>query len=119
MGDILPSDQNRRTWRACLLCGLIKTKEQFRADGCDNCDEVLEMRGSSKRVAEYTSAQFDGIVGLTQPNESWVARWQRCDKFTRGLYAIRVSGQLPEDMVEDMKERGFGTYRPRDGSVRD
>lgn len=25
--------------RACLLCGIIKTFEQFELDGCDNCDQ--------------------------------------------------------------------------------
>ncbi|KAI8616749.1 hypothetical protein BC830DRAFT_1167570 [Chytriomyces sp. MP71] len=115
MADVLPNDVNRRGWRACLLCGLIKTKEQFRRSGCDNCEEVLELQGESQRVADCTSAQFDGIVGMTQPNESWVAKWQRCDKFTPGLYAIRVSGRLPDNIIDDLREKNFA-YRPRDGS---
>ncbi|KAJ3073763.1 Transcription elongation factor SPT4 [Podochytrium sp. JEL0797] len=118
MADILPAETNRKTWRACLLCGLIKTNQQFKRDGCSNCEDVLDLQGSNKRVAECTSAQFDGIIGLTQPDQSWVARWQRCDKFTPGLYAIRVSGSLPDDLIDDMKDKGF-TYRPRDGSVKD
>ncbi|KAJ3020514.1 UNVERIFIED_CONTAM: Transcription elongation factor SPT4 [Siphonaria sp. JEL0065] len=118
MADILPTEINRNKWRACLLCGLIKTSAQFKHDGCNNCEDVLELTGSNKRVSECTSAQFDGVIGLTQPDASWVARWQRCDKFTKGLYAIRVSGRLPDDLVEDMKDRGFN-YRPRDGSVKD
>ncbi|KAJ3298121.1 transcription elongation factor spt4 [Rhizoclosmatium sp. JEL0117] len=118
MADVLPSESSRNKWRACLLCGLIKTAAQFKHDGCDNCEDVLQMTGSNKKVGELTSAQFDGVVGITQPSESWVARWQRCDKFTRGLYAIRVTGRLPDDTIDEMRQQGF-TYRPRDGSVKD
>ncbi|CAO3613382.1 unnamed protein product [Cunninghamella blakesleeana] len=55
---------------------------------------------------------------MMQPAESWVARWQRIEKFTRGIYAIRVYGRIPED-VEDELERRRIEYRPRDGSVKE
>ncbi len=116
--DVLPTESSRKSWRACLLCGLLKTKEQFRKDGCDNCEEILALKGSQKRVADCTSAQFDGIIGMMNPGASWVARWQRCDKFVKGLYAIRVTGRLPDEVVEDMEDRGL-VYRPRDGSSKD
>ncbi|KAJ3404652.1 transcription elongation factor spt4 [Chytridiales sp. JEL 0842] len=116
--DILPSDSNRRTWRACLLCGLIKTKDQFRRKGCDNCEEILSLKGSQTKVSACTSAQFDGVIGMMNPEVSWVGRWQRVDKFVKGLYAIRVTGRLPEEVVEDMADRGL-SYRPRDGSSKD
>ncbi|KAJ3115882.1 Transcription elongation factor SPT4 [Phlyctochytrium bullatum] len=117
--DSIPPDNNRRGWRACLLCGLVKTKDQFRRDGCDNCEEILELKGGSNaRIQDCTSAQFEGVVALMDPPVSWVARWQRCDKFTKGIYAIRISGRLPDDIIDEMRDRGI-TYRPRDGSAKD
>lgn len=69
----------------------------FRREGCPNCEEIVQvtppsrkaysgssvlsqMQGSSDKVAECTSAQFDGIIALTNPTESWVGRWQRVSK---------------------------------------
>lgn len=40
------------------------------------------------------------------------------DKFTRGIYAVRVSGRIPDDVEDELDRRGI-TYRPRDGSARD
>lgn len=40
------------------------------------------------------------------------------DKFTRGIYAIRVYGRIPEDVEDDLARRGI-PYRPRDGSIND
>ena len=40
------------------------------------------------------------------------------DKFTRGVYAIRVYGRIPEDVEDDLERKGI-VYRPRDGSVKD
>lgn len=32
--------------RACLVCSLIKTFDQFESDGCDNCEYDLTLRSS-------------------------------------------------------------------------
>lgn len=39
------------------------------------------------------------------------------DRFTRGIYAISVSGRLPKTIIRDMKNRGI-PYKPRDTSQR-
>jgi hypothetical protein len=39
------------------------------------------------------------------------------DRFTKGVYAISVSGRLPNGVVREMKQRGI-PYRPRDTSQR-
>ncbi|CDH56637.1 transcription initiation protein spt4 [Lichtheimia corymbifera JMRC:FSU:9682] len=116
MSQTLPLE--KKQLRACLLCSLVKNASQFRANGCENCEELLRMRGRTDRVQECTSNKFEGVIALMQPHESWVARWQRVDKFTRGVYAIRVYGRIPEDIEDDLERRGV-IYRPRDGSVRD
>lgn len=69
-------------------------------------------------VVECTSPSFEGIVALGEPGESWVAKWLRIDNFRPGLYAVKVSGKLPADVVNDLEAKGI-QYRPRDGSVTD
>lgn len=113
MADIVPKEKKRL--RACLLCGLIKTQAQFRTNGCDNCEELLQLTGSAKNVSERTSSTFDGVIAMMKPDASWVARWQRIDKFAKGMYAIRVAGVLPEEVQVDLAELNI-KYRPRDGS---
>ncbi|KAL7410383.1 transcription initiation protein spt4 [Mrakia frigida] len=110
MAATLPSGKAKL--RSCLLCSILLSSSEFRKSGCPNCEEILQMKGSGEKVAQCTSAQFDGVIAVMRDN-SWVARWQRTDKYTRGLYAARVTGKLPEDVIEELNSRGF-TYRRRD-----
>ncbi|ORY91499.1 Spt4/RpoE2 zinc finger-domain-containing protein [Leucosporidium creatinivorum] len=96
--------------RACLMCSFVATPTEFRKEGCPNCDELLEMKGSSDRVLECTTAQFDGTIALVSPKDSWVAKWQRNDKHTPGVYAVRVTGQLPDSIVDDLEARGVKVH---------
>ncbi|TPX32595.1 hypothetical protein SmJEL517_g04265 [Synchytrium microbalum] len=111
--SFIPAD--RRGLRACLLCSIIQKDKEFRRHGCPNCEEVLAMRGSDEKVAECTSTRFEGMIAMLNPEKSWVARWQRVDKFTRGLYAIKVIGVLPDGVVDDIEAAGI-TYSRRDGT---
>lgn len=52
---------------------------------------------------------------MMNPDESWVAKWQRGSKFAAGLYAARVAGRLPDDIIEELEGLGV-EYRARDGS---
>lgn len=52
---------------------------------------------------------------MMQPPTSWVAKWQRGSKFVAGMYAARVQGRLPDDIVDELEAQGI-EYRPRDGS---
>lgn len=102
-----------------MLCGVIQTQQQFLRDGCPNCEEVLGFADEdASTVAECTSPSFEGVVALGEPGESWVAKWLRIDNFRPGLYAVKVSGKLPADVVADLENKGI-YYRPRDGSVTD
>jgi len=40
------------------------------------------------------------------------------DGFEDGLYAVKVKGRLPEDIIGDLASKGV-VYRPRDGSVQE
>ncbi|POY73681.1 hypothetical protein BMF94_3216 [Rhodotorula taiwanensis] len=93
--------------RACLMCSFVATPAEFRKQGCPNCDDRLEMRGDADRVMSCTTAQFDGVIAMIRPDESWVAKWQRNEKHVPGVYAVRVTGQLPEEITEDLEARGI------------
>ena len=56
-----------RKLRACLLCSLIKSEDQFEMDGCDNCDEFLHMRNNIENVHDFTSSSFEGMIALMSP----------------------------------------------------
>ncbi|XP_014674239.1 PREDICTED: transcription elongation factor SPT4-A-like [Priapulus caudatus] len=104
-----------RNLRACLLCSMIKTIDQFEMDGCDNCDQFLGLKSKRDMVYDCTSANFDGMVAMMNPEDSWVAKWQRINNLARGMYAISVSGRLPPGIVRELKSRGI-TYKTRDTS---
>ena len=79
-----------------------QTFDQWENDGCENCDAILGMRGNRDNVYDCTSANFDGMVASCKPDDSWVCKWQRISKFKPGVYAISVSGRLPQQIVRDM-----------------
>lgn len=108
-----------RQERACMLCGIIQTQRKFLSEGCPNCEELLNFSNDETDVVmECTLPSFEGIVSLADSGQSWVAKWLRIDKFVPGLYAVKVSGKLPVDIIADLEAKGIH-YRPRDGSVTD
>ncbi|ODQ55430.1 transcriptional elongation protein Spt4 [Saitoella complicata NRRL Y-17804] len=113
----VPTDN--RGLRACLLCGIVHQGKYFKKFGCPNCEELLHLSESSDDVlTDCTSTMFEGTIAMMKPRRSWVAKWQRNDGFVSGLYAVRVQGTLPEDIIDDLSRMGV-QYRPRDGQVID
>ncbi|KAI6233359.1 Transcription elongation factor SPT4 [Aphelenchoides fujianensis] len=100
-----------RGLRACLVCSAIKSADMFEAQGCDNCDHLLEMKNDPEKVDQCTSANFDGFIAVTEPDDSWVCRWQGIKARVPGLYAISVSGSLQRDVIAELRARGY-KYRP-------
>lgn len=47
-----------RKTRACLVCGLIKTVEQFVATGCENCTFFTY----EDSIDTWTTSNFEGLV---------------------------------------------------------
>ncbi|KAA8586415.1 hypothetical protein FQN60_000251 [Etheostoma spectabile] len=76
--ETVPKDL--RHLRACLLCSLVKTIDQFEYDGCDNCESYLQMKGNREMVYECTSSSFDG-------------RGERVEKQRSDLQIQRYSGK--------------------------
>jgi len=114
MGDSAPIPSSKsRHLRACLLCSIVMSAQDFKREGCPNCEELVQMYQNPDRISRNTSAQFDGIIALTNPGESWVGRWQRVGGYVKGLYAVRVTGRISQELQAELDARGI-TYRPRD-----
>lgn len=109
MGDSVPRDFHNL--RACLVCHLIKHVDQFEKHGCDNCDEFLVLRQNREMIQTCTTPTFSGTIALCQPDDSWVARWQRLSKRCRGMYAIDVSGKLPTEIQNELRSMGVEEAR--------
>ena len=86
--------------------------QRFKREGCPNCEEFLGLAGSDEQVDNCTSSVFEGLITLAEPGKSWVAKWQRLDGYVKGVYATKVMGQLPEDMVSQMEEQYKVRYIP-------
>jgi len=102
-----------------MVCSIVQTQQRFYREGCPNCEDFLRLQGSSEAINECTSSVFEGLITLADPSRSWVAKWQRLDGYVRGVYATKVSGILPEDVVDTMENEARMKYIPRDGSATD
>jgi transcription elongation factor SPT4 len=81
-----------RGLRACMVCSIVMPGTKFNQQGCPNCEEFLELRNSPDNVQDCTSAVFEGLIALADPNSSWVAKWQRLQGYAPGTYAVKVEG---------------------------
>jgi transcription elongation factor SPT4 len=86
--------------------------QRFLKEGCPNCDEFLRLQGSMDAIIDCTSQVFEGLITLADPSKSWVAKWQRLDGYVRGVYATKVSGVLPDEVVAVMEDEARIRYIP-------
>ncbi|OAA71586.1 Transcription initiation Spt4-like protein [Cordyceps fumosorosea ARSEF 2679] len=129
---VAPGQQ--RYLRACMVCRtarpipsrceiyypggvtMMADEERFRDEGCPNCEDFLHLAGSQDQIESCTSQVFEGLVTLADPSKSWVAKWQRLDGYVPGVYAIKVSGQLPDEIRSALEDEYRIQYIPRDGT---
>ena len=88
-----------RNLRACMVCSIVQSLSKFNSQGCPNCDDFLEMRGNTDTIQECTSAVFEGLIAMADPNSSWVAKWQRLQKYAPGTYAVKVEGVVSQSLL--------------------
>ncbi|KAH7823812.1 putative transcription elongation factor SPT4-like protein [Monocercomonoides exilis] len=101
---VIPLGMKRSAMRACLVCGLIKTAAQFQAQGCENCERYLQMKGDKERVEQTTTQNFQSLVGITDPMGSWIASRLRLTEKVPGCYAVSIKGRLPEDLYHELAD---------------
>jgi transcription elongation factor SPT4 len=130
--NFVPPAQQRNL-RACMVCSIVMTQnvllptpfpslpplqrlrlsaQRFLKEGCPNCDEFLHLQGSMDAIIDCTSQVFEGLITLADPSKSWVAKWQRLDSYVRGVYATKVSGVLPDEVVAVMEDEARIRYIP-------
>ncbi|RBR12860.1 uncharacterized protein FIESC28_08450 [Fusarium coffeatum] len=107
---------NARNLRACMICSIIMTSTRFQNEGCPNCEEFLHLQHSQDQIESCTSTVFEGVITLANPSESWIAKYQRLDSYVPGMYAIKVLGQLPDDVRSTLEDEYRIQYIPRDGT---
>ncbi|CAJ0930490.1 unnamed protein product, partial [Mesorhabditis belari] len=109
--------KNMRGLRACLVCSLIKSLQQFVDDGCDNCEKFLHLKGDNERTIDCTSPCFNGMIAAMDPNDSWVCKWKNISRKHRGIYAVSTSGTLPPRIAAELRDMGVRyTARMRDAT---
>ena len=96
----------QRSLRACMVCSIILPYDDFLRGGCPNCEDVLQLMNQPDQINECTSQVFDGVIMVNEPGKSWVSRWQRVDGYEKGCYAVKVTGVLPEDVIEELQLKG-------------
>lgn len=82
--ESLPHLLSRPAIQRLCRCRLSELRRDPRGD-LNSClsdfgtraDSGVQMRSQPERVAECTSINFDGMIAMVNPEESWVAKWQR------------------------------------------
>ena len=77
---------------------------RFFQDGCENCP-FLELAERQDRVASCTTASFDGVVAMMKPEESWIARWEGINRSLPGCYAMKLTGEMPEQIRQFLHDK--------------
>ncbi|KAF2182708.1 transcription initiation Spt4 [Zopfia rhizophila CBS 207.26] len=112
--SFIPTSQ-QRYMRACMVCSIVRTYNQFKTSGCPNCESFLELTSNDEAIQECTSQVFEGLLTVSDTKRSWVARHQRLEGYVPGVYAVQVEGILPDEVVVAAENAGVH-YIPRDGS---
>lgn len=103
-GAAFSAPTEMRRLRACVRCHLVKSERQFAKQGCDNCPMFQRKEYA---VGEYTSPNFEGLVALTGPRQSWISRHLNLAKFLPGAYALKLHSQVPRDLLKYFEDNNI------------
>eukprot|EP00002_Diphylleia_rotans_P037430 TRINITY_DN835_c0_g1_i2.p2 TRINITY_DN835_c0_g1~~TRINITY_DN835_c0_g1_i2.p2 ORF type:complete len:108 (-),score=29.59 TRINITY_DN835_c0_g1_i2:794-1117(-) len=84
----LATKENLKSLFACRNCYIVKPKKSFEEDGCENCHWTWEKKFDHTK---FITKNFDGLIAMIQPTDSWVAKWQDLATKVPGVYAITVA----------------------------
>ena len=89
----VPEDMKKMS--ACSYCKLILDERQWdkRKFKCPNCKTDAELK------------DFNGMISLMMPSESWVAKWNALQSKMPGLYAMHI---LDNEVEADKQDAGYG-----------
>ena len=62
-------------------------------------------------VYDCTSSNFEGMIASCKPEDSWVCKWQRISKFTKGVGLKHDDGRL-DDGVAGVRHLCAGQAAP-------
>ncbi len=83
-----------------MRCHLVKSEQQWKEEkSCENCP-FLEERELS--VMEFTTQHIEGVCAITEPSESWLAKYLNTNNFIPGIYCIRVKLLFSQDIIESL-----------------
>ncbi|KAA0178139.1 hypothetical protein FNF27_00687 [Cafeteria roenbergensis] len=109
--------------RACKTCRLVKSRRQFHKDACENCPGERPHTAGEREdfVQSHTTSAFTGLVSITNPQESWIAKRLGLQEyvddegnrvpFKVGVYAVVLDEDQVASSQVDSAELGLGGGR--------
>ena len=65
----------------------------------------LELAERQDRVQSCTTSNFEGMVAMMKPDDSWVARWEGISRNLPGVYAMRLEGEMPPQIMQFLRDK--------------
>jgi len=104
----VPDSVDSNALRACIPCLLVKTYVQFFDHGCENCP-FLNMRDDKEILNGSVTRNFEGLISITDVNQSWVAKWQliKYKNYLPGCYAVKVHDDVSPAVNEVLEMKNI------------
>ncbi|CAL4234845.1 unnamed protein product, partial [Meganyctiphanes norvegica] len=101
--EVIPKDL--RGLRACLVCSLVKTLDMFESEGCDNCDEFLNMKNNRDNVYDCTSQNHDGFSCVIVPRGGRLGKVSPRSRDSSTLYLPNLVLGLTSGETADLTKK--------------
>ena len=94
----VPNDMKKLS--CCPKCRLILDARQWSdtyGRRCPNCG-----------TTDIEARDFQGMISLIMPSESWVAKWNLLEDSMPGVYAIKILSDAQTEREEMQEQIGYG-----------